>query len=131
MRAGRSLLIILIVLIFACSFLFIFSTPLLKKLANGLVVSDKIQNSDAVLVLGGSSPARVLEAIDIHNDGQADKILITRGGSPEGADFLRSRNITFPEEADLNIFVAGEMGLDKNDLLILPGRVYLRKKQNY
>lgn len=129
MRTGRLLLIILIVIISACSFLFVFSNPVLKFLASGLVVNQQIVKSDAVLVLGGGSPSRVLEAVDIINEGYANKVLITRGGKPEGADYLKSRDINFPEEADLNKFVAQKLGINKNDMVLIPERVYSTKEE--
>jgi len=129
MRTGRLLLIILIVIISACSFLFIFSNPLLKFLASGLVVNQNIVKSDAVIVLGGGSPSRILEAIDIYNSGLVPKIIITRGGQPEGSDYLKSRNIIFPEEADLNKFVAEKLGINKKDIILITGRVYSTKEE--
>ena len=129
MRTGRVLFIISILLIFACSLLFIFSEPIFKQLANGLVVDERIQKSDAVLVLGGGSPSRVLEAIDIYNEGFAEKILITRGGRPEGSEYLESKGIKFPEGADLNKFVAEILGINNKDLVLLPGRVYSTREE--
>jgi len=61
MRTGRFILILIILLISACSLFFIFSNPVLKLLASGLVVNQPIIKSDAVVVLGESSPSRILE----------------------------------------------------------------------
>ena len=111
MRTGRFLLILIILLISACSLFFIFSDPVLKHLASGLVVNQPIIKSDAVVVLGGSSPSRILEAIDIHNAGLAANIVITCAAKPDGSEYLSSRNISYPEEADRNILVAEKLGI--------------------
>jgi len=130
MRTGRLFfLILLIALISACSLLFLFSKPILELLASGLVVEDKLQNSDAVVVLGGTAPSRVMEAIDLYNSGYVSSIIITRGGLPEGADYLRSKNIIYPEEADLNKMIANKLGIGAKNLILLPGRVYSTKEE--
>lgn len=129
MRAGRLLLFLIILIITACSLLFIFSGPVLKLLASGLVVDQQIEKSEVVAVLGGSSPSRVLEAIDIVGSGHASSIIITRGGKPEGLDYLSSENIDYPEEADLNKYVANKLGIKDKDIIFLPGRVYSTKEE--
>ena len=129
MRTGRFILILIILLISACSLFFIFSSPVLKLLASGLVVNQPIIKSDAVIVLGGSSPSRILEAIDILNAGLAINIIITRGAKPEGSEYLSSRNISYPEEADRNILVAEKLGIIEKDIILLPGRVYSTKEE--
>lgn len=129
MRAGRFLLILIILIFSVCSLLFIFSAPILKLLATGLVVDQQIEKSDAVVVLGGSSPSRVLEAIDILNNGHASKLIISRGGKPEGLEYLNSKDIDFPEEADLNKFVANKRGVNDKEIILLPGRVYSTREE--
>jgi len=130
MGTGRiCLLIFLIAIISACSLLFLFSKPILELLASGLVVEDKLQNSDAAVVLGGAAPSRVLEAIDLYNSGYVSNIIITRGGMPEGVDHLRTKDILYPEEADLNESVAKQFGITEKNLILLPGRVYSTKEE--
>jgi len=129
MRTGRFILILIILLISACSLFFIFSGPVLKLLASGLVVNQPIIKSDVVIVLGGNSPSRILEAIDILKAGLAANIIITRGAKPEGSEYLSSRNISYPEEADRNILVAEKLGINEKDIFLLPGRVYSTKEE--
>ena len=124
MRAGRLLLTILVLILSALLILIFFSGPILQFLASGLVVDHGIKKSDAVVVLGGSSPSRVLEAADIYRNGLASNIIITRGGKPEGKEFLESKKIEFPEEADLNILVLNKLGIESSNVYIIPGRVY-------
>ena len=129
MRTGRFILILIILLISACSLFFIFSSPVLKLLASGLVINQPVVKSDAVIVLGGRSPSRILEAIDILKAGLAANIIITRGAKPEGSEYLSSRNISYPEEADRNISVAEKLGINEKDIVLLPGRVYSTKEE--
>ena len=128
MRTGRFLLI-LIILISACSLFFIFSDALLKHLASGLVVNHKVIKSDAVFVLGGGSPSRALEAIDIHNDGMAELIVLSRGGKPDGIDYLRSRNIKYFETAERDSKLANQLGVPKKNIVILPERLYSTREE--
>jgi len=100
-----------------------------ELIASGLVVEDKLQKSDAAVVLGGTAPSRVLEAIDLYNNGYVSSIIITRGGLPEGVDHLRTKNIIYPEEADLNKSVAKQLGINEKVLILLPGRVYSTKEE--
>jgi len=129
MRTGRFILILLILLISACSLLFVFSNPILKHLASGLVVNQPIIKSDAVVVLGGGSPSRVLEAIDIYNVGLADKIIIFRSGKPEGVEYIKSNNIEYKETAERDAILAKQFGVKENNITILPGRVYSTKEE--
>ena len=124
MRAGRLLLTILILILSALLILIFFSGPLLQFLASGLVVDHGLKKSDAVVVLGGGSPSRVLEAADIYNKGLAPNIIITRGGMPDGKEIITSKNIEFPEEADLNILVLKKLGIESRNVYLIPGRVY-------
>jgi len=98
-------------------------------LASGLVVEDKIRKSDAAVVLGGAAPSRVLEAIDLYNSDYVSSIIITRGGMHEGADYLRTKDILYPEEADMNKSVAKQLGINEKDIILLPGRVYSTKEE--
>ena len=129
MRIGRFLLIFILILISACSLLFIFSEPILKHLATGLVVNQPLVKSDAVVALGGGSPSRVLEAIDIYKEGLAGKIIIFRSGKPEGIDYIKSKNIDYKENADRDAILAEKLGVNQKDIIIFPGRVYSTKEE--
>lgn len=69
-----------LVLIFIILAIFIFRTPILEGAARFLVVEDKIEPVDLIIVLAGDNNGeRVIEAIDLYNRGYAKKLLMSGG----------------------------------------------------
>ncbi|MGI9533502.1 MAG: YdcF family protein [Thermodesulfobacteriota bacterium] len=121
-------LLIFIILISVFS-IFLFSNFILKILASNLIETDHLRKSDAIVVLGGEAPSRMLEAIDLYNKGFSEIIIITRGGKPEGLDYLNSKGIEYPEEPEINKYLANKFNIDEHTILLLPGRVYSTKEE--
>lgn len=122
-----SLLFILILIIF--TIVFLYSNLIIKILASNLVVDDNLKKADAIVLLGGGDPSRLLEAIDLYNSGYSEKIIITRGGKPEGLEYLESKGIEYPEEHEINTYIADQLNIGENTLILLPGRVYSTKEE--
>ena len=125
----RSFTFILLFFLIIVLSLTLFSNSILQLLASKLVEEDRLTRADAIVALGGEAPSRILEAIDLYKKGISEKIIITRGGKPDGLDYLKSKGIEYPEEAELNKYVANKFNIDENSVLFLPGRVHSTKEE--
>lgn len=84
---------------------------LLTALGRFLVVADPLHAADAIVVLSGSIPDRVLEAVDLYQAGYAPRIVLTREGRPPGYDALLARGGSLPERHEENRRIALELGV--------------------
>jgi uncharacterized SAM-binding protein YcdF (DUF218 family) len=83
------------------------ATPLLlPALGRFLVTEDPAEHADAIVVLAGSYPDRVLEGVELYRQGLAPRIILCR--EPETAGF---RRVNEPASrftpSDINRMVAG------------------------
>ena len=103
--------LIIIVLLFVLGF---------PRLGNWLVEEDEIVESDIIIVLMGSVPDRILEAVDIYSQGYSDKIIMVNSHMV-GYDTLLSRGVEVPGDAQRAMMAATELGVKEDDIKILPG----------
>jgi len=85
-----------------------------------LVREDQLAPADLIVVLMGSGPDRVLEAVDLYKAGYCNKILMVENRRP-GYELLESRNVSIPEDTDLNKSVGIQLGVPEKAFIILPG----------
>lgn len=83
----------------------------LTALGRFLVVADSLQPADAIVVLSGSIPDRVLEAVDLYRAGYAPHVVLTREGRPPGYDALLARGGSLPERHEENRRIALQLGV--------------------
>lgn len=91
------------------------------NLGSWIVKEDQIQESDAIVVLMGSVPDRILEAVDIYEGTYSDKIIMVNCNMV-GYDALKDRGVEIPGDAQLAHMAASLLGVPEEDLLILPGQ---------
>lgn len=121
--------------------LFILIILLFPRLGEWLVTKDDLVESDIIIVLMGSVPDRILEAVDIYQDGFAGQIAMVNSHMV-GYDILLSRGVQIPGSAQLSKLTASSLGVHDDDVLILDGeakstqdeaiivREYLRDKED-
>ncbi len=95
---------------------------ILVAVADFLVVHDPPVHSDAIVVLSGSVPDRILEAVDLYRAGYASRVLLTQEGRPPGLDVLRARGVDLPERHEQNRDIAVALGVPADRIEILPRR---------
>lgn len=95
---------------------------ILVAVAAFLVVQDPPAKGDAIVVLSGSIPDRILEAVDLYGAGFAPKVLLTQEGQLPGLDALRARGVDLPERHEQNRAIALALGVAEEDIEILPRR---------
>jgi uncharacterized SAM-binding protein YcdF (DUF218 family) len=97
---------------------------LLVALGSYLITDEPRQAADAIVVLSGSVPDRVLEAVDLFNDGLAPRIIFSREGFPPSLAVLRSRGGDMPERHDLNRSIAHQLGVPSEAIAVVEGAVF-------
>lgn len=94
-------------------------SPLLHAAGRYVVSQDSPQPADAIAVLSGSIPDRILEAVDLYDAGMAPRILLVAEKTRPGIDELQRRGVHIPHVHDLNIDIATQLGVPRSALVLL------------
>src|SRR5689334_15427168 len=88
-----------------------------------LVVADPIPpRADAIVILAGSVPDRVLEAADLWKAGVAPRVVVTRERIRRGDAALRARGVHLPEGDDLTPVALRALGVPPAATIVLRRR---------
>jgi len=99
-----------------------FRDAILTSIGEYLITEDPLEKADAIIVLSGSLPDRMMEAVDIYKEGYAPLIILTKELKPEGYDELLKSGIKIPEGHDLNQAIAVKLGVPESALVIIDKR---------
>lgn len=119
MRVAVRLLLLLVALAAALVY---FREPLLRRMGALLVVQDRDAPADAIVVLSGSLPDRVLHGVDLHRAGLAPLLVLTREAEWPGLQELRARGIDIPERYELNREIARQLGIPDEAVVMVDER---------
>jgi len=118
MVTGKRITTILVILFAFFIFARLFLMP---NLGRWLVVEDELQESDMIVVLTGSVPDRILQAVDIYNARYSDKIVLVNSYRVD-YDIFVERGVEIPPgDAQLSKMAAIDLGIPEEDVLILEG----------
>lgn len=98
----------------------VLAAPLLLPAAGRfLIVADPPEPADAIVVLAGSYPDRILEAVELYRAGFAPRIIICR--EPDSAAFRRisELGVQIPLPHDVNRMVAEQLGVPPAAIAVL------------
>lgn len=84
-----------------------------------MVREDKLGRADFIVVLMGSGPDRIMEAVDLYKTGYGKKIIMVVNHR-RGDELLESRNVSIPSDPDLNKSVGVQLGVPTGSIIILP-----------
>ena len=105
-------------LLFFFATLFVIITP---RIGTFLVRQDKLQKADAMVLLMGSFPERILHATDLYKTGVAGKLIYAEEGS--GAlQLLRERGVILESSTEICRRVAITLGIPPDSIILLPGK---------
>lgn len=95
------------------------AVPMLSAAGRFLVENDPLQHADAIVVLTGSYPDRIIEAATLYREGWAPRIILCR--EPENAGFrkLQSLGVQVPRLFELNRSVAEQLGVPADAITVL------------
>ena len=94
--------------------------PVLTVLGSFLIVRDAARPADAIVVLSGSLPDRILEAVDLYQARLAPRIILTRGPVLPGLAILRQRGGNVPEQHEENLMIAQQLGVPAAAIALIP-----------
>jgi uncharacterized SAM-binding protein YcdF (DUF218 family) len=92
---------------------------LLPRAGAWLVVADRLEKSDAIVVLGGTMYERPLEAIELLNDGWAPRIYLFREIADWGEVELLKRGIPYTRSVDVQIDAMVRLGVPRDAIHVL------------
>ncbi|MDX2169572.1 MAG: YdcF family protein [Deltaproteobacteria bacterium] len=93
--------------------------PLARAAGEALVESDPLTPVDAIVVLTGSYPDRILEAAALYREGAAPRLILCR--EPENAGFRRlaELGVRVPRLYELNRSIAEQLGVPADAISVL------------
>jgi uncharacterized SAM-binding protein YcdF (DUF218 family) len=84
-----------------------------------LVEEDAPRRADAIVVLTGSYPDRILEAVALYKDGYAPRIILCREPENSGFRRLRELGVHVPKLFELNQSVAEQLGVPASAIAVV------------
>ncbi len=118
MIAGKKITTILVLLFVFFIFARLFLMP---NLGRWLIAEDDLQASDMIVVLTGSVPDRILQAVDIYNERYSGKIVLVNSSRVD-YDIFVERGVEIPPgDAQLSKIAAIDLGVPEENILILEG----------
>lgn len=100
---------------------YVFREPILVAAGSYLIADEPRRTADTIVVLSGSTPDRILEAVDIYRDGYAPLLVLTRGSSAPGIEELRARGGEMAEPHEVNRSIAVQLGVPAAAIRIVEG----------
>lgn len=94
-----------------------------RHLGYWLELDEPLRKSQAIVVLGGGTPYRAMEAADLYKAKWADQVWLTEG-APDGRDIVLARiGIEPSPEYEYNELVLTKLGVPKEAIRVIPDRV--------
>ena len=93
------------------------------RAGRALVIDTKLQPADVIVVLAGARVERWLEAVELHREKLAPRILLSSGRIEAAEEVLRSRGIRFPREVDLMKDAMVQLGVEASAIETFPASV--------
>jgi uncharacterized SAM-binding protein YcdF (DUF218 family) len=97
----------------------VLALPVLRAAGRFLVEEDPLQHADAIVVLAGSYPDRILEAVALFREGWAPHIILCRELENAGFKKLRDLGVKVPRLYQLNRSVAEQLGVPPEAITVL------------
>lgn len=111
----------LVVLVAVAAAGYVWREPVLTEVGGFLVADEPPHAADAIVVLAGSTPDRILEAVDLYRQGYAPRIVLTQGSDAPGIAELRARGGRMEEPHEVNRSIAVQLGVPAGAVDIVKG----------
>lgn len=102
-----------------CAILFLFRVPLLEAAGRFLIVDDPPAKADAIVVLSGSFPDRIMEGVALYKDGFAPRLVLCREPPNPALDRLEEIGVHVRRGSELNRDVAERLGVPASAIEIV------------
>ncbi|MFQ5691527.1 MAG: YdcF family protein [Nitrospinota bacterium] len=95
--------------------------PILRAIGSNLVSADPLMRADAIAVLSGDTPERILEGIDLFRRGFAPRVLLTiQHGARRRQERIRALGVEAPTRLEVNRQIALQQGVPAEAIEVLP-----------
>jgi uncharacterized SAM-binding protein YcdF (DUF218 family) len=121
-KLRRRLLITSLFILVIAGSVYYYRDSILISLGEYLITAYPLEKADAIAVLAGSVPDRILEGIDIYKEGYAPLIILTKEEKPPAYDELLRLGIKIPEGYDINRMIALKLGVPAASIAIVDER---------
>lgn len=102
---------------------FVFFENLLVFVGSVVLEQEEPRRASYIVVLQGSIPDRVVYGVELYEEGYADTILMVESHSFSNYELLEKHDLDIPSNVQINKQVALQMGVNEDDVKILPGKV--------
>lgn len=109
----------LIVIAALIAALILFREPLLARAGNALVASDPLREADAIVVLMGSVPDRIVHGAELYKEGYSRRLVMVRTKEYEAYDIMEELDLDIPGLVDINKDIALQLGVPQKDIIVL------------
>lgn len=118
----RRIAITVVLLVVGCAVAYAARRRVLTAIGGFLIVRNPPRRADAIVVLSGSLPDRILEAVDLYQEQWAPRIILTREAPPPGFEAARARGATLPEHHEQQQAIAEQLGVPPTAIAVMPTR---------
>lgn len=95
----------------------------LSRIGHWLIVSDPLQKSDAIVVLGGNLPFRSVEAARLYREGWAPNVWITAPETAAELEAIKVMGLSTAPEDQLSLLVLEKSGVPGSAIRVLSPHV--------
>jgi len=113
----------LIFLLIVAIALFLNKQTLLTLAGNLLISEDTPQKAEAIVVLNGGVPIRILEAVDLYNSGFGEILIFCKTAESSDYKKLKEYNIYYPVEHDINKQIAEVFEIPSSNIYMVNKKV--------
>lgn len=112
-----------LLLLASSAFFYIYQNKIAVFVGKSLVVEDPFDKADAIVVLGGSIPDRMLEAIALYNEGHSDLIILTKTLDQAGYNYLKELNAEYPLDHEVKLEILRKLEIPRGSIAVLDGKM--------
>lgn len=117
-RSWKKVFILLAILLL----LYLLHRPILAAVGHALVTEDPPRQSDVIVVLMGGVPDRIVQGVELYQEGLADNVIMVRSHDLNNYDLAETLNLNIPGMVDINRNIALQLGVPQERIIILQER---------
>jgi uncharacterized SAM-binding protein YcdF (DUF218 family) len=93
--------------------------PVLRRMGHFLALSEPLEHADAIVVLAGGYPDRILEAAALYREGWAPRIVLGREPDNAGYRKLTALGVSMPRLFEVNRSIAEQLGVPPDAIAVV------------
>lgn len=121
-RKRRRWVALLVLLAAVLLLLILLHRPVLTLIGAALVTTDEPRQSDVIVVLMGGIPDRIVQGVELYEEGFAEFIVMVRSHDLNNYELAEALELEIPGAVDLNRDIALQLGVPQEHIIVLQGR---------